>query len=276
LSFSSSSIFSFSLFLSFAFILPVRWRLLPFACVWSVLESSGVEVDFLFFFFFLNLSFRAKAAALFDDSSGIIGLGRVGFTFGFEFEFRFGFGLGFGLSAGVGLVFLAVISNGSFFWPFMWALLARSLVTSPVGGPPNLARFSFSFCHCRISSCLLFRASRCFFSFSRLRRIPSSSSPRLAKKMDKRTKLISFSLLFSVRYPPKEGRRFLRRLERVTMAPSRIEREGRWGRKSLPTRKQSITQSSIIFSKSYLNGSCCGTLSSFSRYSRRILMWRNW
>lgn len=57
------------------------------------------------------------------------------------------------------------------------------------------------------------------------------------------------------------------------MAPSRMSRDGRWGKKSLPTKKHRNTKSSTTRSKSYPNGTRPGaanTENSFSRYSRRI------
>ena len=55
----------------------------------------------------------------------------------------------------------------------------------------------------------------------------------------------------------------------VSMAPSRISKLGRCGKKSLPTKKIRKTQSSIARSRSNGNG-VSGTSSSISRYSRSV------
>ena len=41
------------------------------------------------------------------------------------------------------------------------------------------------------------------------------------------------------------------------MAPSRMSNDGKWGKKSLPTKKHMKTKSSITRSKLYPNGKAC-------------------
>ena len=86
--------------------------------------------------------------------------------------------------------------------------------------------------------------------------------------------LESSILPWFVRYPPILGNSCFHIFNRVSIAPSRISRDGRCGRKSLPTKKMRSTQSSIACSRLKGKG-VCGTLSSTSRYSRRIAISRN-
>ncbi len=60
-----------------------------------------------------------------------------------------------------------------------------------------------------------------------------------------------------------------------SMAPSRILKEGKCGRKSLPMKKQRKTKSSMTFSRSnrYGNGI---VLNSYSRYSQRRAIVTYW
>lgn len=53
---------------------------------------------------------------------------------------------------------------------------------------------------------------------------------------------------------------------KASNAPSLILSPGKWGKKSFPTKKQRKTKSSIILSKSYLNGSLTD-LNSKNKYS---------
>ena len=87
-------------------------------------------------------------------------------------------------------------------------------------------------------------------------------SRRKAQKWKKK-RLKNFRELTFVLYT-----QFLYRRTNRSIAPSRISKLGKWGRKSLPTKKHINTQSSTARSKSYVKGKF-GIANSRVKYSRR-------